>query len=67
MASLSYLQPQLEKIHGTAVVLDVPTPVIDSLRDLLHSELDPRIPCAPLIRGRSAQYTILIPSEHSPR
>ncbi|RDX53725.1 cysteine proteinase [Lentinus brumalis] len=36
MASLSYLQPQLEKIHGTAVVLDVPTPVIDSLRDLLH-------------------------------
>ncbi|RPD80747.1 cysteine proteinase [Lentinus tigrinus ALCF2SS1-7] len=36
MASLSYLQPQLGKIHAHAEVLDVPTPVIDSLRDLLN-------------------------------
>ncbi|CDO69582.1 hypothetical protein BN946_scf184759.g22 [Trametes cinnabarina] len=36
MASLSYLQPQLEEIHARAEALDVPTPVIDSLRDLVR-------------------------------
>ncbi|KAJ3006555.1 hypothetical protein NUW54_g3893 [Trametes sanguinea] len=36
MASLSYLQPQLEEIHAKAEALDVPTPVIDSLRDLVR-------------------------------
>ncbi|OBZ70483.1 Ubiquitin carboxyl-terminal hydrolase 1 [Grifola frondosa] len=34
-ASLSYLQPHIEAIHAKAVVLDIPTPVIDALRDLL--------------------------------
>ena len=34
MASLSYLQPQLERIHARAEALDVPTPVIDTLLDL---------------------------------
>ncbi|KAF9780012.1 hypothetical protein BJ322DRAFT_304727 [Thelephora terrestris] len=36
-ASLSYLRPQIEDIHARAVALDVETPVIDSLRDLLHA------------------------------
>lgn len=48
MASLSYLQPQLEKIHAHAEALDVPTPVIDSLRDLLYSWYHPRLTCTPL-------------------
>lgn len=38
MASLCYLQPQIEQIHAKAEALDVPTPVIDALRDLLHSK-----------------------------
>lgn len=38
MASLCFLQPHLEEIHTKAVALDVPTPVVDALRDLLHSE-----------------------------
>ncbi|KAH9927275.1 uncharacterized protein B0H18DRAFT_1003829 [Fomitopsis serialis] len=37
MASLCYLQPQIEQIHAKAEALDVPTPVIDALRDLLHT------------------------------
>ncbi|KAI0775875.1 hypothetical protein BD413DRAFT_524793 [Trametes elegans] len=37
MASLSYLQPQLEEIHARAEALDVPTPVIDALRDLVRT------------------------------
>ncbi|KAI1795104.1 cysteine proteinase [Ganoderma leucocontextum] len=41
MASLSYLQPQLEKIHARAEALDVPTPVIDTLRDLVHALNNP--------------------------
>ncbi|KAI0832795.1 hypothetical protein BC628DRAFT_1529088 [Trametes gibbosa] len=36
MASLVYLQPQLEEIHARAEALDVPTPVIDSLRELVR-------------------------------
>ncbi|KAH9899484.1 hypothetical protein C8Q73DRAFT_680054 [Cubamyces lactineus] len=36
MASLSYLQPQLEQVHARAETLDVPTPVIDSLRELVR-------------------------------
>ncbi|KAI0677187.1 hypothetical protein C8Q78DRAFT_1001569 [Trametes maxima] len=36
MASLVYLQPQLDEIHARAETLDVPTPVIDSLRDLVR-------------------------------
>lgn len=39
MASLCYLNPHLEAIHAKAEMLDVPTPVVDSLRDLLHSKL----------------------------
>ncbi|KAI0737719.1 hypothetical protein C8Q80DRAFT_1339921 [Daedaleopsis nitida] len=41
MASLCYLQPQLERIHAKAVALDVPTPVVDALRDLVHLLNDP--------------------------
>ncbi|KAH9854972.1 hypothetical protein C2E23DRAFT_883512 [Lenzites betulinus] len=36
MASLVYLQPQLDEIHARAEALDVPTPVIDSLRELVR-------------------------------
>ena len=35
MASLSYLQPHIEAIHSRAERLDVPTPVVDTLRDAL--------------------------------
>jgi hypothetical protein len=38
LSSLSYLQPHLDAIHEKAELLDVPTPVIDTLRDLLHRE-----------------------------
>lgn len=34
MSSLSYLQPHIDRIHSKAVELDVPSPVIDALRDL---------------------------------
>lgn len=37
LASLSYLQPQIDQIHRKAEELDVPTPVIDALRDILHT------------------------------
>ena len=37
MASLSYLQPHIDEIHAKAEELDVPTPVVDALRDILHS------------------------------
>ncbi|KIY51650.1 cysteine proteinase [Fistulina hepatica ATCC 64428] len=36
MASLAYLNPHLDAIHSRAVVLDVPSPVVDTLRSLLH-------------------------------
>ncbi|KIP06168.1 hypothetical protein PHLGIDRAFT_91230 [Phlebiopsis gigantea 11061_1 CR5-6] len=36
LASLSYFQPQIEAIHTRAEELDVPTPVIDAIRDILH-------------------------------
>lgn len=36
MASLAYLHPQIEAIHLKAEELDVPTPVIDALRDALQ-------------------------------
>lgn len=36
LASLSYLQPHIEAVHAKAEALDVPTPVIDALKDLLH-------------------------------
>ena len=34
LASLTYLQPQIEAIHAKAEALDVPTPVIDALHEL---------------------------------
>ncbi|KAI0692553.1 hypothetical protein BC835DRAFT_1406996 [Cytidiella melzeri] len=37
MASLSYLQPHIDEIHAKAEDLDVPTPVVDALRDILHT------------------------------
>ncbi|CAL1700068.1 unnamed protein product [Somion occarium] len=37
MASLSYLLPYIEEIHSQAEALDVPTPVIDALRDIIHT------------------------------
>jgi len=36
MASLSYLQPHIDIIHAKAEALDVPSPVIDALQELLH-------------------------------
>ena len=36
MASLSYLQPHIDAIHAKAVALDVPSPVVDALQDLMH-------------------------------
>ncbi|OJT09507.1 Ubiquitin carboxyl-terminal hydrolase 16 [Trametes pubescens] len=36
MASLTYLQPRLDEIHARAESLDVPTPVIDALRELVR-------------------------------
>ncbi|KII94694.1 hypothetical protein PLICRDRAFT_188544 [Plicaturopsis crispa FD-325 SS-3] len=35
-ASLCYLQPHIESVHAKAEALDVPSPVIDALLDLLH-------------------------------
>lgn len=35
LASLTYLQPRLESIQLKAIDLDVPTPVVDALKDLL--------------------------------
>ncbi|KDQ64111.1 hypothetical protein JAAARDRAFT_27735 [Jaapia argillacea MUCL 33604] len=42
MASLCYLQPHIDRIHAKAEVLDVPTPVIDTLRDLLYTLNTPK-------------------------
>ncbi|KAF5334376.1 hypothetical protein D9611_013534 [Ephemerocybe angulata] len=39
LASLSYLQPHIDAIHAKAEALDVPTPVVDTLKELLHEEL----------------------------
>ncbi|KAI0298831.1 hypothetical protein BC826DRAFT_996827 [Russula brevipes] len=36
-ASLSYLQPHIDAIHAKAEAVDIPTPVVDALRDLLHA------------------------------
>ncbi|KAI0310903.1 hypothetical protein OF83DRAFT_1178094, partial [Amylostereum chailletii] len=37
LASLTYLQPYLDVVHAKAEALDVPSPVTDALRDLLHT------------------------------
>ncbi|OCH94543.1 cysteine proteinase [Obba rivulosa] len=37
MASLNYLQPYIDRIHRKAEALDVPTPVVDALRELMHA------------------------------
>lgn len=36
MASLAYLQPYIDEVHARAEELDVPTPVVDALRNILH-------------------------------
>ncbi|KAH8982431.1 hypothetical protein EDB92DRAFT_125397 [Lactarius akahatsu] len=36
LASLSYLQPHIDAIHTKAEAVDIATPVVDALRDLLH-------------------------------
>ncbi|KAH9983201.1 hypothetical protein BJV74DRAFT_47634 [Russula compacta] len=36
LASLSYLQPHIDAIHAKAEAVDIPTPVVDALHDLLH-------------------------------
>jgi hypothetical protein len=38
MASLSYLQPHIDSIHRKAEALDVATPVVDVLQDLLSCQ-----------------------------
>ncbi|KAF6758403.1 hypothetical protein DFP72DRAFT_1107022 [Ephemerocybe angulata] len=42
LASLSYLQPHIDAIHAKAEALDVPTPVVDTLKELLHDLNTPR-------------------------
>ncbi|TFY83111.1 hypothetical protein EWM64_g898 [Hericium alpestre] len=42
LASLSYLQPYIESLHAKAEAFDVPTPVTDVLRDLLHALNTPK-------------------------
>ncbi|KAJ3913682.1 hypothetical protein F5877DRAFT_22228, partial [Lentinula edodes] len=42
LSSLAYLQPHISAIHAKAEALDVPTPIIDALRDLFHALNDPR-------------------------
>ncbi|KAG6333345.1 hypothetical protein ID866_5736 [Astraeus odoratus] len=42
MASLSYMQPYLAAIHEKAVLLDVPSPVVDALLDLFNDLNAPR-------------------------
>ena len=43
MASLAHLQPHMEAVYSKAVELDVPTPVVDALRETLtcKSNLNP--------------------------
>lgn len=36
MASLSYLQPQIDAMHARALELNIDTPVIDALQSLFH-------------------------------
>ncbi|KAI9467316.1 hypothetical protein BJY52DRAFT_62586 [Lactarius psammicola] len=36
LASLFYLQPHIDAIHAKAEAVDIATPVVDALRDLLH-------------------------------
>ena len=38
MASLAYLEPHLDAIQAKAIELDVPTPVVDTLKETLQSE-----------------------------
>ncbi|KAF8488997.1 hypothetical protein JB92DRAFT_2798348 [Gautieria morchelliformis] len=49
MASLCYLQPYLDAVHSRAVRLDVPTPVVDALRDAL-SDLNTPTPRPRVLR-----------------
>ncbi|KAF8621911.1 hypothetical protein AX15_007406 [Amanita polypyramis BW_CC] len=42
LASLSYLQPHIDAIHEKAELLDVPTPVIDTLQHLFRRLNTPR-------------------------
>ncbi|KAJ2912889.1 hypothetical protein MD484_g7535, partial [Candolleomyces efflorescens] len=42
LASLSYLQPHIDAIHAKAEALDVPTPVVDALKDLFRDLNTPR-------------------------
>ncbi|KAL4076239.1 hypothetical protein J3A83DRAFT_4089982 [Scleroderma citrinum] len=42
MASLSYLQPYLVAIHEKAVRLDIPSPIVDALLDLINDLNSPR-------------------------
>uniref|UniRef100_A0A8H8CKW5 ubiquitinyl hydrolase 1 n=1 Tax=Psilocybe cubensis TaxID=181762 RepID=A0A8H8CKW5_PSICU len=42
LASLSYLQPQIDAIQHKAEVYDVPTPVIDALQDLFKNLNTPK-------------------------
>ncbi|KAF8806179.1 cysteine proteinase [Phlegmacium glaucopus] len=42
LASLTYLQPQIDAIHAKAEHLDVPTPVIDALHELFNDLNTPK-------------------------
>lgn len=48
LASLSYLQPRIDSIHDKAEALDVPTPVVDALQELLHTLNTPKSYSSPI-------------------
>ena len=62
LASLSYLQPQIDMIHARAEDLDVPSPVIDALRYLLHGEHT--VPSTPPIVTSSPSYFVALNTPH---
>ena len=53
MASLAYLQPHMEAVYQKAVELDVPTPVVDALRETLTSPAFLSLPGLELNLGQS--------------
>lgn len=63
LASLSYLQPQIEDIYARAVKLDVETPVIDPLRDLLHGK-SPGLRSPRSLTCHSTEYAALECQSH---
>ncbi|KIY70350.1 cysteine proteinase [Cylindrobasidium torrendii FP15055 ss-10] len=71
LASLAYLQPQIQAVHARAEMLDVPTPVIDVLHELFqklntpkssHSSIRPMELISVLSSPSSARFNSLFSS-----